>query len=534
MAKLRPVKIWNAFDEFGLLNGLGHWSADGQSLEYIRYPGETNKQLRARTKEAALYKGNATIQGMINNISRDLGISASGAGLLPRYNSETKTIYYLSEKPYPGPSGIRVYASNSGTWSSADEITPQVRTSGYASAVTGWIVWNLPDYDPKNIPDGLPGSSGWYSAMGISGYSNTVKYGEYTQVLEFISGSIPDTNYRVRVDYQVQTGTNKFGAPVLNWRSDFSHSGDLTDTRFVAKYSDLPTVSGDYQTFISGHVAVYSAMDLISSPISGYYYYDTGKARDRLIKLKYAIDENYPLTWGRFKYDIGRWDQLERASIGNIPSFHDSALPTTNMDIYNGSKYGVDLDVVDIYMTASGARDAWYPVFEPGEFYISNNRYYMFAKLTSENLTLTALGNNLYSGQLTTAAGDRPLEFDMLAACTSGIYYDTAPTGYIRRIHEFTSPASGIYYRTGYVDTGSGIVPASINYGSGGVGFYYDHDTGDVFASGINPTGFVLFWEHRDVATSGLYVTFSGGYGMTAPDLNPLSNPEDKVYYLSL
>ena len=77
---IKPTKIniWNAFDEFGILAGLAHWSEDGKTLTNVRYPGETNKLLKDRIITANKYRGNSTIQGLINNISRDLSISVSG------------------------------------------------------------------------------------------------------------------------------------------------------------------------------------------------------------------------------------------------------------------------------------------------------------------------------------------------------------------------------------------------------------------------------------------------------------------------
>jgi len=201
--KPRPVKIWNQMDEFGLINGLGHFSDNGKTLEYVRYPGETNKQLKARTQEAGKYRGNSTLQGMVNNISRDLGVSVSGRVTLPWYNTQTKTIFNLSEPPYPGPSGIKVYVSPSSSWSEDNLVLPQVRASGFADATSGWIVWNQPDIDPTSIPNGLPGSSGWHANNNLAGlYDEKIRFGDYTQILEFIGPSVPPNGHFVRVPCQ--------------------------------------------------------------------------------------------------------------------------------------------------------------------------------------------------------------------------------------------------------------------------------------------------------------------------------------------
>ena len=256
----QQIPTWNQFDEFGVLAGLSHWSDDFKTLAYVRYPGESNKQLKARVLQANANRGNGTIQGMINNISRDLSVGLSGNYVLPIYNSVNKSIFYLSQKPYPSASGINVFVSTSGSWGPANMVTPQVRASGYSTAISGWIVWNLPDFDSSIIPSGLPGSSGWYQNIADqhppSDYTSImaqvpsgIQEGEYLQILEFIGSSIPSTDARIRVDYQVQTGIDIYGQVTLDWRTDFSHPDDPTDLTFVGSKSDYPTTSIDYNTF---------------------------------------------------------------------------------------------------------------------------------------------------------------------------------------------------------------------------------------------------------------------------------------------
>jgi len=54
--------IWNVFDEFGLLVGLD------------RLPRETNKELKERILDVFKNPGNSTTKGLINSISRELGL----------------------------------------------------------------------------------------------------------------------------------------------------------------------------------------------------------------------------------------------------------------------------------------------------------------------------------------------------------------------------------------------------------------------------------------------------------------------------
>jgi hypothetical protein len=67
MATLTPEKynVWNSFDEIGLLLGLQ------------RNPGEKNKSYRARLLDVNVNQANATHDGLINGISRELGIASS-------------------------------------------------------------------------------------------------------------------------------------------------------------------------------------------------------------------------------------------------------------------------------------------------------------------------------------------------------------------------------------------------------------------------------------------------------------------------
>lgn len=543
ITKPTKINIWNQFDEFGILAGLAHWSADGKTLEYVRYPGESNKLLKDRILIANKNRGNSTLQGMINNISRDLSISISGNYELPIYNTETKKIFYLSEKPYPSASGIKVFVASesnwtaaSGSWVPGDEVGPQVRASGYSDAVSGWIVWNQADFDPSQIPAGLPGSSGWFEQRGIiDQFPSGIQFGEYTQVLEFISGSIPNTGDRIRVDYIVQTGFDLYGQPILNWRSDFSNPDDINDTSFIGKKSEYPTDSTAYSTFKKNHVSVIALNNLKQAAISGVFYDTNNKPTDKLIEIAKMVNTEFPLYWNRFRYDIGRWDQLEMASVGSVTSFHNESAPLSGYTIQGGSKYGIDLDCLELLPVASGARSPWYPVLVPGEFYVGNERFYLFGSQQHQTLTLTDVGGGLLSGNLTGSASGWPYRLGTIAAYSSGRFFNE-PSGalpnnpYFKRLHDFSNVVSGVYYRSPSVTYTSGVFGSGLSFN--GNNFYYDYKTGAVYASGINPTGFVVAWEHPDVYISGMVVIYSGGYQLTTFDFNPLTDPFDKILYL--
>ena len=61
-----PYTVWNAFDEFGLLVSLD------------RLTGEKNKAYKKRILDVYENPGDSTYQGLINSVSRELGIAASG------------------------------------------------------------------------------------------------------------------------------------------------------------------------------------------------------------------------------------------------------------------------------------------------------------------------------------------------------------------------------------------------------------------------------------------------------------------------
>ncbi|HLD91548.1 MAG TPA: hypothetical protein VI911_11170 [Patescibacteria group bacterium] len=535
---IKPTKIniWNAFDEFGILAGLAHWSEDGKTLTNVRYPGETNKLLKDRIITANKYRGNSTIQGLINNISRDLSISVSGTANYPIYNTETKRFFYLSEPPYPSASGIRVFVSTSGSWSSSNEVGPQVRAYGYDDAVSGWIVWNASDFNPDLIPSGLPGSSGWYAQRNdLEHYPSGIQVGEYTQILEFISGSIPNTGERIRVDYQVQTGVNLYGEPTIDWRTDFSNIDDVNDLSFIGKKSEYPTNKTDYDTFKVNHISIFSLNELANSAISGIFFDASGRATDKYIQIASIVNNEYPLTWGKFKYDVGRWDQLEMASVGSIPSFHDGSVALlSGAVIQGGSKYGIDLDCVELRPSASGTRSPWYPILVPGEFYINNESFYLFGSMQYQVLTLSEAGG-IYSGNLTGSSSGWPYRLGVISAYSSGRFFDEVSgqlpnNPYFKRLHDFINVVSGVYYRTPYITYSSGFDPSGLMFN--GNNFYYDYDSGAIYASGVDPTGFVVTWEDPGVYTSGILVIYSGGYQLTTFDFNPLTDPFDKLIYL--
>ena len=158
----------------------------------------------------------------------------------------------------------------------------------------------------------------------------------------------------------------------------------------------------------------------------------------------------------------------------------------------------------------------------------------MFGSQQYQVLTLVDIGGGVLSGHLTGSVSGWPNRLGMIAAYSSGRFFNDSnlPNNpYIKRLHDFTNVISGVYYRSPYVDYSSMFNKSKLDFNRNN--FYYDYTTGSVYASGINPTGFIVAWEHPGTYISGNLTTYSGGYGLNSFDFNPLTDPFDKVLYLN-
>ena len=81
-AKPTPYNVWNSFDELGLL------------LSLQRNPAEKNLKYRSRLLDVYQNPGNSTYQGLINGISRELGVPQSAITI--------DTLADLMDPTYPG------------------------------------------------------------------------------------------------------------------------------------------------------------------------------------------------------------------------------------------------------------------------------------------------------------------------------------------------------------------------------------------------------------------------------------------------
>lgn len=496
----RPLKIWNEWEEFGLLVGLGHWSEDGKTLRFVRFPGETNLELKRRILKSFSQKEqdvvNSSHQGMVNAISRDLGLVS--------YNVEDKKVFTLSQEPHP-TGRINVYVSGVSTDGDWVQYLPQVRSSGYFDAInssgsfpSGWIVWNLPDH---------------------SGDNGFIHNGEYTQILEFINFLVDADE--VRTEYEVLDRFDEDGEAVLKFVSDFDHPDDDEDQRYRARRRTIPNPLSQ--------VVIHPITELISGVASGIYYTDEQAARPKLKELREELVSLHPFEWDDFVWGQTQYDAGDFISLGTLPSLYDAAIPTGNSSeihkswYIGGVNYGPDLYMHDIRVVGSGVADPWNPVLVPGIFYLGPTGYYLYEQKREENITLASTGGDLIkSGVLVASSSDVPDRISIIVVSTSG-YLGTSgnfselykyPIG-SGRLDSSTDVYRRVFPLSGLLDHNTFVVESGQ--------WFFDYDNQTVFASGL-PDQINVAWEHP--SSSGYEVVVSG------VDLNPVNRIFDKHFLL--
>jgi hypothetical protein len=479
----QKLNVWNTFDEFGLLVGLGHWSNDGRELKYVRYPGETNSQLKERILDVYKHKANSSYQGLINGLSRDF--------LLPRYNVVTQYFYYLTEEPYPQCSGIKVYTSGNGSWT---ELLPQVRASGYAGTTSGWIVWNYPDHDTN--------------------------YGNYTQILEILSGSLPADETPLRIEYQVLDYYDNQGTPTLKWKTDMDSVGILDDDEYKFRVKKATTPNP------SSQIVIHRLNNLANDPFSGTWYTSEFSATSKLKEVAGYLNNKHPNEWGKIPWNTLTWENTENLSQGVIPTLFDAELPNDTSGFLDLTKFiggtsaGPDLCMVGIQKVEdaghTGIYAHWYPIIYPGKFYIYNNQtmstndilsgslrphtdFYLFENKKEQFITLTS-----NSGSISNLL--EPVYSDLIVVAASG--YSGTTGNYFSELYHYPY-GSGQTYNSQYIYNRQYNIYDKINkkhtFNSGE--YYINSETG--FISGVLLSGNIhVVWE--DIYSSGIGKIMSG------------------------
>lgn len=478
--KQLKLPVWNSFDEFGLIVGLGHWTEDNKELKYVRYPGETNLQLRERILKVFKYKSNSSHQGLVNSLSRDF--------LTERYNVTNKYHYFLTDEPYAQASGIKVYASGSSGW---EELYPQIRASGYSDATSGWIVWNEPDV----IVNG------------------TVSYGNYTQILEILENTLPDDETPLKIEYQILDSYNENGIPILNWKTDIDSFNIQIheDFNYRVKKEIIPDPSSQ--------IVIYSLNSLKESAFSGIFYTSEGAATSKLKEISNYFNRKHPIEWGKFSWDSMTWEQGSNLSRGVIPTLFDANLPVDQSGNLEADKFlggvaqGPNLYLMDIIVeedvSNSGAYAHWYPKVYPGTFYLSNTGYYLFE---NKQTNYTYLYPTVNTGNISSFE-NLPSYDDFIILGTSG--YVNFSGEYFAELYRYPyGPNSGFattqVYRRRYDLNKIGSEVTILGSGEYTINFDNGMISGNL--SGIAPQ-IQMIWEHPDA--SGIGKIISG------LDLNP-------------
>lgn len=182
--------VWNAFDEMGML----------VTLDRIR--GEKNKAYKKRILDVYENPGNSTYAGLINAISREIGIDASGVAVYrlsdladPDASGNilnedgnaigTKLVTYTDEVYSHNPIFWGNLVSDEGIWDAIDEdysglsylphlwdpsasgIYPKWQNTGIGDQDDLWVNEPIKILDPSGAVYGVPTGSGMMQASGV-------------------------------------------------------------------------------------------------------------------------------------------------------------------------------------------------------------------------------------------------------------------------------------------------------------------------------------------------------------------------------
>jgi len=214
--------VWGALDEFGML------------LNTERLPGEDNWSYRRRLLDVFEHPANATKQGIINGISRELGLDT--------YNVRDKSIFYLTHTPLlVNPTGIDENVLLPIDVTIASDYEPSGR-----HVVTQ--LWEKYPWD--NWIEGSDFKNHRYSedASGFICWRN--EDGSYSRIIEFTDSAIPETDAVVTVEYYYWTGGE------LHRHVDTSASGNPLDRAFKGEHAIDASQLNCGTAFASGHVIV--------------------------------------------------------------------------------------------------------------------------------------------------------------------------------------------------------------------------------------------------------------------------------------
>lgn len=302
MAKItqKSHKIFNAFDEIGLLVGLE------------RLPWESNHDYRERLAEYRKNNPSSTKQGIVDAIASELGLS--------RYNALNKAFFVLEHFP-SNSYDIKVYV---------DGVEDPNQLKEFSTTPEGWTV--------------IPGTSGVYGD-GTEGWIIwRDSEGRYTNLLEFTTaptGAYVSVEYTHEVDGTAYSVTDK----------------DETDTRRDPIY-DLP---GHWKCYSAATpeatgspiVIALNDSDVINDSSNGYVD-SRGLPTNYFREIVRYITGVSAIGWGYFVWDEAFY-QEDIDSVETMPTLLDADATGFVRDGYN-CDYSTGIDRGDsIYMISISA-----------------------------------------------------------------------------------------------------------------------------------------------------------------------------------
>lgn len=506
MARSYKKQVWTNIDAYGLLNGIGTWDEQYRELKYIRIPDETNLELRKKIVSMHQHPvNNITIQDVVNGISNEL--------LYDAYNVNRVNSFVLSRSPEPsgniGEQDIWVYYQPPGdsTWT---EVSPQWWASGVYTdrenrvvQTSGFIVWQNEFYRDS------------------TGNRKTHKY---SRLLRILDENIPDKS-KLKIKYHVRL-YDKDGDSDLFLFTDMDHVKDSRTEQYTVR-TPHPVTTG----FLTDHVVAYR-LDEIPSGIKEVYFDASGYATDMTYKIRDIVDKNYRHKWKDVRNRNSIWDAHRDFGYGHIPSFYDAPFKISQGEEFSNEEYldgGIEHLDPSIYMkevriVMEGDTERWYPVLQPGTFYMYGVPYTLMENPKYSGICLGTGQATLPSGierwHHTILADDGYFDSDDLA----GFIFED----YVYPINWYTdsilSPSgtfsNAIHRKRPYLSNDMGI-EISLKDGE----YAIDYDNYTIYSSGI--TNAVLVWDDT-IIPSGKVCNDE------LADLNPLNdvNLEFERYFL--
>lgn len=284
MARLQEVHaIFNELDEFGLLVGTE------------RLPGEDNASYRERLLSFRKARPSSTNQGLVNAISRELG--------LEEYNVIDKHYFWLEHIPDVAyPVSLKVDGAAWGSqrydvWPLPDG-WPSIpaATGTHADSSDGWVLWRQPD-------------------------------GSYSRLLELID--IPDGDY-ISVEYTYRVDDTTYATTDKDETLDRVDPLYGLDGYWKIYRAETPDPTSQV-TVNEMNNSAYLASLLVNDLPSPY-------AKTIITYIKEAS----PICWGDFTWDEAYW-QDDFDTFETLPSLFDASMEWfQEFDDPNDFQSGVD------------------------------------------------------------------------------------------------------------------------------------------------------------------------------------------------